>query len=174
MEVQVAEHRSTRVRRAKEWYDVQEVLSIDQARELLPLFEEMHAENAPNLAFDGELLLRKMTPYIVDVERQWHNIWAAYREGEPVGFIVGTVTEFWFSRDKMLENNDFWFVTRKLRGSPVALLLLRQLLQWAALRGVVRYVIGSIHPDGRNNRAFDKMASKLGFRPMGAYYVKDI
>lgn len=164
------EKRKVRLERAKNWYDIREVINVRQFRELEPLMRQMHQENAPQLPFDFEQVVRKAKIYLDDLERKVYNVWVAYREGEPVGFCIGFVAEFEMNYDVGAQTR-YIFVTKKLRGSPIAFLLIREFLRWASLRGAVRYIIDTtmeVHLP-----KFAKMAGKLGFKPAGAYFMKD-
>lgn len=159
-----------RIKSSKVWYDVVEVVTMSQFDELEELMRAMHQEIGPFLPFDFEVIKKRAKQSIEDVERKWFNIWAAYREGEPVGFLVGYISPFYFC-DELGSQTQFWFVQKRLRGTPVPFLLLREFVKWQALRGCIRCMI-DISTQG-NAHKFGRMAEKLGFKPSGAYFVRD-
>jgi GNAT superfamily N-acetyltransferase len=151
------------------------MLTKDDLYVLEPLFRKAHEELQPEMDFDMKAVLRHADYKLADAERLNYNGWAAYREGIPVGFFIGSISTFFISTDKFAISN-VWYVAKEYRGSPVAFLLLKQFLQWGALRGCVRFVVDIIrnkHTD-KQVRLFGKMSQKLGFREAGVYFVKDI
>jgi len=174
-EVSHKQRRLERLKRAGSWYDIREMLTKDDLYVLEPLFRKAHQELVPHQDFDMKAILRHADYKMSDPERMTYNGWAAYREGEPVGFFIGYVNSFFISTDKFAISS-VWYVDKQYRGSPVAFLLLKQFLQWGALRGCVRFIVDIIrdkHSD-KQVRLFAKMSQKLGFREAGAYFVKDV
>ena len=166
--------RLERFKRASTWYEIREMLTKDDLITLEPLFRKCHQELWPESDFDMNAAFRHAEYKLADPERMTYNGWAAYREGVPVGFFIGSLTSFFVSTDKFAMSN-IWYVDKQYRGSPVAFLLVKQFLQWGAIRGAVRFIIDIIrdkHSD-KQVRLFAKMSQKLGFREAGAYFVKD-
>lgn len=166
--------RAERFAKAKAWYDIREMLTKEDLYTLEPLFRKAHDELVPNQDFDMKAVLRHADYKLADPERMTYNGWAAYREGVPVGFFIGYLSSFFISTDKFAISS-VWYVDKQYRGSPVAFLLLKQFLQWGALRGCVRFIVDIIrekHSD-KQVRLFAKMSQKLGFREAGVYFVKD-
>ena len=159
-----------RIKRAKVWYTIKEMVSMEQFDQLLPLFLQMHQENAPNMPFSLDVIKKRAYIPLRDLERTWFNGWIVYRDDEPVGFMIGTAELNFFS-DDILTRTQFWFVDKKHRGSPVAMLLLKEFVKWSALRGAVRMQIDTLMQ--KYLPAFTSMAKKLGFEPAGAYFLRD-
>ena len=178
MHAEIVTHKQRRLERLKKagsWYDIREMLTSEDLYVLEPLFRKAHMELQPHLDFSMDAILRHATYKMADPERMTYNGWAAYRDSVPVGFFIGSLSAFYISSDKMAVSN-VWYVDKPYRGSPVAFLLVKQFLQWGALRGAVRFVIDIIkdkHSD-KQVRLFAKMSQKLGFREAGVYFVKDI
>lgn len=178
LHAEVATHkqrRLERLKRAGSWYDIREMLSKEDLYVLEPLFRKAHNELQPQMDFSMEAVLRHANYKLLDPERMTYNGWAAYREGVPVGFFIGSLTSYFISTDKFAISN-VWYVDPQYRGSPVAFLLVKQFMQWGALRGCVRFVIDIIkdkHSD-KQVRLFAKMSQKLGFREAGVYFIKDV
>ncbi len=159
-----------RIKRAKVWYDIREIVSMSQMAEAAHLFRDLHNENTPHMPFSLDTLKKRAYVPIHDLDRQWFNGWIAYQDDIPIGFLVG-VAELSFFSDDILTRTQFWYVDKKYRGTAVAMLLLREFVKWSTLRGSVRMQIDTIMQ--RNLPAFTKMAKKLGFEPAGAYFLKD-
>lgn len=162
-----------RLQRASNWYDVDEVLTMDGLDELAPLFQRMRDENVPHLAYDFEIVKKRAKPYLDDLARPYYNIWAAYRGDEPVGFAIGYMSPFDFG-DDLGASTRYIFVEKKYRGSPVAFLLIRKFMEWSAIRGAVRWMIDTTSPREYEQKRFAKMAEKLGFKSVGAQFIKDM
>ena len=169
------QRRLERLKRAGSWYDIREMLTKDDLYVLEPLFRKAHEELVPDQDFDMKAVLRHAEYKLLDPERMTYNGWAAYREGVPIGFFIGYVSSFFISTDKFAQTS-VWYVDRQYRGSPVAFLLLKQFLQWGALRGCVRFIVDIIRDkhSEKQVRLFAKMSQKLGFREAGVYFVKDV
>lgn len=162
-----------KLQRASNWYDVDEVLTVDQLDQLEPLFKRMHEENGPHLDFDFEILKERAKPHLDDLARPYYNMWAAYRGDQPVGFAIGYISPFDFGKD-LGAMARYVFVDKKYRGSPVAFLLIRKFMEWSAIRGAVRWMIDTTAPREYEQRRFAKLAEKLGFRSAGAQFIKDM
>lgn len=160
-----------RIKRSKaNWYDIVEIATMSQLEECESMMHQMHQENGPHLPFDFDVVKKRAKPAIDDVERKWFNMWIAYREGEPVGFLIGFISPFYFC-DELGSQVQMWFVQKRLRGTPVPFLLLREFVKWQALRGCIRCMVDtSIEASAHK---FGRMAEKLGFKPSGAYFVRD-
>ena len=169
------QRRLERLKAAGSWYDIREMLTHDDLYTLEPLFRKAHQEIHTDLDFDMKAVLRHADYKLADPERLNYNGWAAYRDGIPVGFFIGSISTFFISTDKFAISNA-WYVDKQYRGSPVAFLLLKQFLQWGALRGCVRFVVALVRDkqSDKQVRLFSKMSQKLGFREAGTYFVKDI
>jgi GNAT superfamily N-acetyltransferase len=174
-EVSHKQRRLERLRRAGSWYDIREMLTKDDLYILEPLFRKAHFELVPNQVFSMEAIFRHAEYKLSDPERMTYNGWAAYREGEPVGFFIGGLSSYFISTDKYAISS-VWYVDKQYRGSPVAFLLVKQFLTWGALRGCTRFIIDIIRDEHSDKQVklFAKMSQKLGFREAGAYFVKDV
>jgi len=163
-----------RFNRSGKWFEIREVITADDMLGAEQLFRAAYDELKPPGEFSMEAIVRHTEYKLADPERMSYNAWIAYREGIPVGFIIGSVSGFYFSFDKQC-HLDVWYVDKKYRGSACAFLLLKRLIQWGALRGAVRHSL-EIIADAHTNRmvkAFETMASKLGFRMAGVFFVRD-
>lgn len=170
----LAQKRAGRFKRAGIRYDIKEMLTVDDLYACEELFRQAHAELVPHIAFDMDAIVRHADYKLADAERMTYNGWIAYREGKPVGFLIGSISSFYYSFDLMCRL-DVWYVDKKHRGSPVAFLLLKRLIQWGALRGAVRTLLDIVVDEHKPHqvRAFETMSTKLGFRKAGAFFVRD-
>ena len=178
LEHSTATHKQRRLERLKaagSWYDIREMLTHDDLYVLEPLFRKAHQEIHTGSAFDMKAVLRNADYKLADPERFNCNGWAAYRDGIPVGFFIGSISSYFVSTDKFAMSNA-WYVDKEYRGSPVAFLLLKQFLQWGVLRGCVRFILAIVKDtqSDKQVRLFGKMSTKLGFKEAGVYFVKDV
>ena len=160
--------------KAGTWFDVQEILTPEDMIRCEALFRRAHDELVPHLSFDMDAIVRHAQIKLADPERLNYNAWVAYCEGQPIGFIIGSISGFYFSYDRLCQL-DVWYVDKRFRGSACAFLLLKRLIQWGALRGAVRTILAIVIDKHKPKyvAAFSKMAAKLGFREAGSFYVRD-
>jgi len=159
----------------KFWVDIREMLTKEDLYECEALFRSAHEELVPHIPFDMDAIVRHEKYKLADPERLSYNGWVAYREGKPIGFIIGSVSPFYYSYDKQCRL-DVWYVSKEYRGSPVAFLLLKALIKWGALRGAIRTLLDIVVDKHtvKQFKAFERLATtKLGFRKAGAFFVRD-
>ena len=169
------QRRLERLKAAGAWFEIREMLTHEDLYTLEPLFRKAHEEIHTTLHFDMKAVLRHADYKLADPERLNYNGWAAYRDGTPVGFFIGSISSFFVSRDNFAISNA-WYVDKPYRGSPVAFLLLKRFMEWGALRGCVRFIVAIVkdQQSDKQVRLFGKMSTKLGFKEAGVYFVKDV
>lgn len=95
----------------------------------------------------------------------------AEKGDEPIGMMVGFVTEDWFGHDKVASDYTF-YVKPEHRGGRAAVMLLKTFEQWAREQGAVEIMPGvsTLIHEGKTQRFYEK----LGYRFTGVLLSKKV
>lgn len=152
-------------------YEVKELRYAEQDMHLLGLAIE-HANDTDLVAeIDPDVLIDNCITLRADLDRRDMNVFLAYREGRAVGYAVALASKSLYSA-RTTATLELLFVTRTLRGSRVAPMLIRSFEQWSTSIGARRLFTGTV-----NRRYAEKtshMYEKLGYALVGALHVKEI
>jgi GNAT superfamily N-acetyltransferase len=92
----------------------------------------------------------------------------AVRDGRPVGFFVGGVTEFFFSSDRYAFDLAL-FVSPDRRGTSAAIRLMAAATEWARARGAKQLRFGAA--TGIDPERTERFFGGLGFAKAGQLYT---
>lgn len=106
-----------------------------------------------------------------DVDRQYLNMFIAYADDLPVGFLVGSTTPA-LHRKGIVAEQKLWYVTENARGTPAAKLLIREFERWAKLNGATQIFTGTANK--RYAERTSKLLEQLGYARVGALHVMEI
>lgn len=142
--------------------------TVEDIPRIVELGEMLHQESryAP-ISFSKEKVAALMR-HLIEVEGV---VFVAEVDGEIVGGIAGSVTEFWFSTEKQAFDYSF-FLAPEARHGMQAVRLMVAFENWAKLRGVRQIDMGittDIHVD-KSARLYTGM----GYKECGKLFVKEI
>ncbi|WP_162559897.1 hypothetical protein [Methylobacterium radiodurans] len=93
------------------------------------------------------------------------------RRGRMSGILLGYVSEYFFSRDRIAQDL-FLFVPRKARGGVIALMLIRRFKKWAQTQGAKELCLG--HTTGIDPEKAHHFFDKLGLNRVGSIYKQSL
>jgi len=88
--------------------------------------------------------------------------------GEPVGFLIGTASEFAFAND-FVANLEFFYLSSAQRRGVSAMKMLTAFRRWATNRGVAEIVLSNRY--GANNPYLTRLFTKLGMPVVGGVHA---
>lgn len=107
----------------------------------------------------------------MDVERRQMNVFIAYVDDEPIGFLVGVATPAWH-RQGIVAEQKLCYVSPDRRGSTAAIRLFKAFERWARERGATQIFTGTANI--RYAERTSKLLEKIGYARVGALHVKEI
>lgn len=147
-------------------FKVVELITDEHIADVVAMSRVFFAEyNAP-ITYDKQEVINTCTVIKKDMERDTVNIFLIYREEEPVGFILVSISGYMFSKQRCA-SQDLLFVRPAYRGTKAFLMLLRAYEEWARLRACVEIWAGSI-----DNEAFANVLPRIGYPRVGSYHRK--
>lgn len=142
-----------------------EIAGESHVPELVRLVRAMHAESGRfELPFSEGRARATFAAAVADEQGAYCVLLARTSEGEPAGFLFGTVTRPWFS-EALIAHDHAFFVLPSWRGSSAALKLLRVFRRWAVKRDVA--VLNISQRAGVEMERFDRFMERQGFRSIG-------
>lgn len=106
-----------------------------------------------------------------DVVRDQLNMFIAYIDDEPVGFLLGSSTPA-LHRKGVVAEQKLWYVTETARGTPAAKLLIREFERWAKLNGATQIFTGTANK--RYAERTSLLLEQLGYARVGSLHVMEI
>lgn len=149
---------------------VRELTRAD-VEDLIILSRMFHAENAPHLDFDAQKIRDRAEQLFADLDRDNLNVFMAYKDGEPVGFILGWVNTYLFSY-QVIAHQELWYVIPAFRGTRIAFRLIKEFEEWARLRGAVEIFTGVASHDAEKNKNVSHVLTRMGYPRVGYYHKK--
>lgn len=142
-----------------------EIARDSHVPELVTLMRAMHAETGRfELPFSEARAQATFAAALADEKRAYCVLLARTSEGEPAGFLFGTITRPWFSEGLIAHDHAF-FVLPRWRGSSAALKLLRVFRRWAEKRSAA--VLNISQRAGVEMERFDRFMERQGFWAIG-------
>lgn len=133
--------------------------------ELVALVRAMHAEaGRADLPFAEARAKATFAAAIDDEHGAYCVLIARSSQGEPAGFLFGTITRPWFS-EALIAHDHALFVSPSWRGSSAALKLLRVFRRWAVKRNAA--VLNISQRSGVEMERFGRFMERQGFRAIG-------
>ena len=152
---------------------IRELRSEDQLEGLVELARMHHEECAvEGMPFEREPVLLNGMRVILDTERNFLNVWIAYKDDEPIGYCVGRCIPYFFNNEKH-GWLDIWYVAPKHRKGWAAIKLIKSFEEWSRLNGVLQIFAGVARSDKDEAKHIRKLFPKLSYEWCGSYYVKD-
>lgn len=142
-----------------------EIAGREQIEELMALGRAMYAESTlTHLPLDEERARQTLLGAINDEKGLYCMLIARSSDGEPAGWLFGTITRPWFTQELVAHDHAF-FVAPEFRGSRAALLLLSGFRRWAEKRGARALNISQ--RVGVEMERFESFMRRMGFEPRG-------
>ncbi len=152
-------------------YRVIEFTTQEHIDDIIALAVLFHAESSPHLNFEPAVIQYYADAIKADYDRENYNAYIAYREHEPVGFLVCKMVPYFFNRDRLAQQ-ELWYVRPGYRGTRVAFDLIRAFEDWAKLRGAVEIWTGQANENANTGKKVSKVLAKIGYPRIGSYHRK--
>lgn len=150
---------------------VQELRTQQQIADVYELAKQFGADIEPSEPIDFDTLARSCLMILEDVERKYLNLFIAYDDEEPLGFLLG-VTSPCLHRPRVVAEQKLWYVMPTARGGLAAKYLVMAYERWARLNGATQIYTGTA------NKLYAERTSKLlkhlGYARVGYLHVKDV
>jgi GNAT superfamily N-acetyltransferase len=141
--------------------------SVDDVPRILEILAKMHAESRyAEWPIDPDKL-QQLVHGLIDHEDGACLV--AQDSGEIIGVMLGLVTEFFFSRERMATELLLYVVPGK-RGSWAAVRLAHRFIEWAGATDAVEIQAGV--SAGIANKDAERFYSSLGFASLGLSFSK--
>ncbi len=150
---------------------VEEIRTPDQDFHILELSEGMKNDMDLDEHYDVDAVLMTCIRIRTDVDRKHVNMFIAYDEGKPIGFLLG-VTSQAFHRQGIVAEQKLWYVKPIKRHSLAALCLLKAYESWARLNGATQIFTGTANK--RYAERTSKFFEQTGYARVGSLHVKEI
>ena len=150
---------------------------MKHGEDIIPLANMHHAERNSHVPFEAQAIRDSVRQLIRDYDRIGYNAWVAYDQKDkttkiPVGFLVGHCEKYYFSYS-YCASQEVWYIRPDYRGTRAAFVLLKSFEEWARLRGVLEIFTGVTTEDQSMIDKFHRMMPKIGYKPMGSFFVKE-
>ena len=89
----------------------------------------------------------------------------ALKEDNPIGFMVGCLLEFSYSKDKFAKQLELYVVPEE-RGKMAGLQMMKKFIDWSKMNGAKEVIFDVSNQAG----SFDKLAKRLGMEEIGTSY----
>ena len=89
----------------------------------------------------------------------------ALKEDNPVGFMIGCLLEFSYSKDKFAKQLELYVVPKE-RGKMAGLQMMKKFIDWSKMNGAKEVIFDVSNQAG----SFDKLAKRLGMEEIGTSY----
>lgn len=144
------------------------VATHDDVPSLVELGRLLHdISSYSTLGYDEEKVARQVTSLIDGAGA----VFVSEREGEVVGFMVGGVTEHWFSGEKVAFDYSF-FVHPDHRHGVTAVRLISAFERWAKKQGATQIRMGIT--TAVNVKGTTRLFKALGFEDAGVLFSKGL
>lgn len=151
--------------------EVKEMLTEADAVALIPLLQQLADENEyENEELHEDVWLQNARIILSDAERRYMNVFIAWYEGTPIGFLVGATSPLFYRRGIVAEQK-LWYVTPTRRGSYAAIKLMKSFERWGRLNGATSFHTGTINTQMAERTS--KLLTTLGFEQVGTLHVKE-
>lgn len=145
-------------------------LTPDDVEGLITIGHDLHQEGLFKTIRYSEDKLRSLASAVFE-NPETYRVLIAERDNQAVGFMVGYVSEYWFS-DETFAADLILYVTPQHRGGSAALRMLLAFEKWATAQGVSEIRLGiSTGIDPTKTESFYR---KLGYSTVGPILVKEI
>jgi GNAT superfamily N-acetyltransferase len=162
-------------RRSKNFVRIEEVRTSRNIADLVYLGRLHHNEFAPHLDYDEDRCYLLYADVKRDVERDRYNAYIAYDGDEPIGYMLCSASQMFFSK-QISTRLEFWFVVPKYRKTRAAFELIRVYENWARLRGAIEIWVSVAHNTGHTAMVeqVSRMFEKMGYPKVGAYHCRTL
>src|SRR5687768_9676368 len=150
---------------------VEELTRPEQDVEVLHMARKFVQDVHLHEHVDDDVLLLSCIKIRRDIDRKYINLFIAYQDDTPVGFLVG-VTMPALHRLGVVAEQKLWYVDPKARGTLAAKLLMTAYEQWARINGADQLFTGTANL--RYAERTSKLLEHLGYARVGALHVKEI
>ena len=89
----------------------------------------------------------------------------ALKGDNPIGFMVGCLLEFSYSKDKFAKQLELYVVPEE-RGKMAGLQMMKKFIDWSKMNGAKEVIFDVSNQAG----SFDKLAKRLGMEEIGTSY----
>ena len=89
----------------------------------------------------------------------------ALKEDNPVGFMIGCLLEFSYSKDKFAKQLELYVVPEE-RGKMAGLQMMKKFIDWSKMNEAKEVIFDVSNQAG----SFDKLAKRLGMEEIGTSY----
>lgn len=152
-------------------FRVDELRHSHQDLEILKMATDFAAEIPLHEWVDPDTLLLSCIKVRQDIDRKQVNVFIAYMDDKPVGFLVGVTTPC-FHRPGIVAEQKLWYVEPKRRATYAAVHLIRAYERWARINGATQIFTGTANAELSERTS--KLLEKLGYTRTGSLHVKEI
>jgi len=144
-----------------------EPFSIEKIRDIIGLAMRMQQESDfQTVPFDIEQIANSLVRLVIENPRGF-GVLASTDEGEPVGMLCGSITDYVFSRGSVA--SDFaWFVLPEHRGPRTAIKMLKMFQSWAKENGATELYMGITTNVSKDRTG--QLLERVGFDHVGGNY----
>lgn len=151
---------------------VEEVRTKQHVEDML-LLARQHVEDVEfkHERIDEQVFRNTAELVLRDMERRMVNVFIAYVDDEPAGYLVGTALPV-MHRLGIVAEQRLWYVTPDKRGTFIARHLLSAFESWARINGATQIFTGVTNK--RYSERVSRMLEHLGYARVGYVHVKEI
>ena len=93
----------------------------------------------------------------------------ATKKEEPIGFMIGCILEFPYSKDKFARQLELYVVPKE-RGKMAGLQMMKKFIEWSKMNGAKEVIFEVSNQAG----SFKKLAERLGMEEIGTSYRRTL
>jgi GNAT superfamily N-acetyltransferase len=156
-------------------FHVEQLDNEKHIRHLMQLAVKEHNELGFGRPFDVKAVEHSCKYYLNDHGRKWNTAWVVYTDDDvPIGFLVARRFEFYHSWETAV-SQEFFFVLPEYRGTRAFMLLLNELVDWAAQHKAHKIYLTVAH-DEKNpmTERLRILYNKLGYNQQGTFHVREL
>lgn len=152
-------------------FKIKDLLRQEQDEGLLDLVREHCLDTGTMEEFDLDTAKNTCINYRHGLWQGKMCIFIAYLGEEPVGYTVGEVSQA-LHKKTVIGEQKILFVTKRLRGTLLAVRLLQSFEQWARTYGAAQIFTGTVNE--LYSERTSQFLERLGHRKVGTLHVKEL
>jgi len=134
-----------------------------------------HEELGGTREFDSAAVVESALRCRSDEERKYFNCWIVYSDdGKPAGYIAATIKRNFYSF-RNIATQEMWYVLPEYRGTRAALMLIKELEEWALVHKCEQIFMGVEHNVADDMTIkISNLIERLGYARRGFYHIKRV
>lgn len=145
---------------------------MEEAEHTIQLGKLMRDEVGSHLPFDYEWTKEWLRGMVLnDTDRTYANVFNAYKDEQPVGFLIGFCRPYIFS-EATVATQELWYVLEECRAGRAAYKLIKAFEEWARLRGALEIFTGVTAGDSVTMAKIGSVLKRMGYPMVGTHHKK--